>query len=228
MALLLFFTLSFNLEAEDHSAEIYKDHNDYFAAIMPAGWTIKDYPAENIRSKVKFLHPSFSGVNIGIIAGPSPQSPYSLEDVLAENRGKSDQIKRKIPGAKFTVNKEKLTDRDAVISRIERGGSEMKTVTFIHDDMFFQITLNTNSVRDRTAVSSTFEKFLRSFAIAKSGQKFSEEDRKSMLMSRYKSLAKLHEEMGKNDEALKYVEEGLAIDPNNNELQNLRAKLRGN
>lgn len=227
-ALFLCVIFSFNIHAKDQGPGIYKDIKSYYIVVMPSGWKVKDYPAETIRSKVKFIHPKLSSVNIGIIAGPSPRQPYTIEDVLVENRGKKDQISRIAPDSNFTVKQKIVTGRDAVITTIERGGSKMETVTFIDGDIFFQITLNTGSSKDRVEVSSAFQKFLRSFSITKSGHAISDEDRINALISRYISLATLLANQGMTNEALLSVEEGLAVDPNNKELHHLHTKILGN
>lgn len=59
------------VDTEKSSPEIYKDRNDYFVAVIPPGWRIQDYPAETIRTKLKFNHPT-----------PGHQRGHCLVDLL--------------------------------------------------------------------------------------------------------------------------------------------------
>jgi hypothetical protein len=207
------------------SHEIYKDQNGYFVAVSPSGWRTQGFPTETVRSKVRFNHPTLNGVYIGVIAAASPRTSYSLDDVLTENRQKTDAVRRTVPGATLTVSKETVAGRNAVLSRIQRGAYELRTVTFIQDERFYQISLNTNSQTQRSAVADTFHAFLRGFTILDPRRAVSDADRKAALLSRYKSLAKLHETTGNRTEALDSVREALELDPQDKELLQMQARL---
>jgi hypothetical protein len=208
------------------NAQIYKDSNGYFAVVAPSGWKQQDYPSETVRSKVAFNHPKLSGVDVRIIAGPTPESSYSLDDLLAENREKIQTVlKPKIPGGSFTVSKEKVGDREAVVQLNSMPGAEQKVVMFVNKSIWYSVALNASSRKEYESVRDAFQKCLNSFTILESGRKFSDGEMKAAVIAKYKRLAEIYEHNGDTVQALAWVKEGLEVDPDNKELLDTHTKL---
>jgi tetratricopeptide (TPR) repeat protein len=208
-------------------AQIYKDNNGYFAAIPPSGWKQQDYPSETVRSKVAFNDPRPNGPDVRIIAGPVPRSGYSLDDLLAENKEKIDTVfKPKSPSGVYSVSKEKIGDREAVIQKNSMPGvMEQKVVMYVNKDIWYSIAFNATSKKEYESVAATFQKFLNSFTILETGRKFSDAEMKGAVIAKYKRLAEIYEQNGNTAEALVWVKEGLEVDPNNKDLADIQTRL---
>lgn len=209
--------------------DIYRDKNGYFAAVRPQEWRQQDYPEETVRSKVAFHHPQIKGVTIRIISGPTPTPSYSLDDLLEENQNKiATFFKPKFPSGTFTVTREKISDRDAVVQRNSAPGlGEQEVVLYVNKNIWYSIALGANSKGDLDRASTDFQSFLNSFTILDPGKKFSDKEIRSGLVAKYKRVAKLWEEQGRKADALEFVNQGLAIDPNDAELKQMKIRLLG-
>ena len=58
------------------------------------------------------------------------------------------------------------------------------------------------------------------------GKKFSEKEIRDGLIAKYKRVAELYEQMGRIEDALDFVKEGMAIDPNNKDLIAIEKRLQ--
>ncbi len=207
--------------------DIFKDKNGYFGALRPKGWRQQDYPEETIRSKVAFHHPQINGVNIRIIAGPTPTESYSLDDLLTENQQKIATIfKPKFPFGSFTVRKEKVGDREGVVQiNSAQGAIEQKIVMFVNKNIWYSIACNANSKADYDKASTAYETFLSSFTILEGGKQFTDAEVKAGLVAKYRRVAKLYVEMGQKAEALNWVNQGLDVDSNDADLKQLKEQI---
>jgi len=203
----------------------YRDQNGYFAALPPAGWSQEDYPEETIRSKVAFHGPE--GVTIRIIAGPTPTPGYSLDDLYRENKAKCETVlPAKFPNGTFAVKRGKLGERDAVLQTASiPSASEQEVVMAIHKGVWYSISFAAGDHDTFTQHHPHFERFCADFLIMDSDRKFSDAEVAAGLAASKKRLAELHAAAGHQAEALQYVKEGLALDPTNKALQEMKADL---
>lgn len=207
---------------------VYSDKNGYFVAAVPEGWSIREYPEETIRSKVAFHSPREDRVYIRIISGPNPEDPYTLDDLLAESKEKIRTIfKRRWPSGSFTASKEKIADREAVVSRWSTERSEQEIVTFVTETTWYQVALGANGPQQLRSNRPTFQAFLTNFTFPEKGKKFSEDERRAAIVAKYTRLAKLHDEMGRKSEAILFLDEALSLEPDNKELLEYKSTLQG-
>ncbi len=209
-----------------HADPIYTDKiNGYFTVIPPSGWKQQDYPSETIRSKVRFNHPRLNEVNVTIIAGPNPQSSSSLDDLLTSKQNNAAELKAKFPRGSFTVSKEKVGDREAVLVKTSMSGAEQKLVFFVNNSIQYNVGLSATSKREYESLAETFQQFLNSFTMLESGREFSDAEAKAAVISGCKRRAELWEQRGDIPEALAAVETGLRVDPSNMELLDVQIRL---
>ena len=225
LALLIYAIFIHQVQAGDQW--IYKDGNGLFIAVPPAGWTQKDYPSETVRSKVAFVNPQKSDVLIRIIAGPIPRTSYTLDDLYEENEQKIATVLRpRFPSVKFSIKKEKVGDLDAIVWM--NSGPPMgiqKMVQYVKGNLWYQVAFSTTTQTQFDKYHSTFERFLNGFVLIDKTGDFSEQDAKCAIVSRYRRIAELYEEMGKTDEAVIFLNEGLSIVPDSKELLNYKQRL---
>jgi hypothetical protein len=227
--IVMVFLLTMAVSLAQSSENVYKDKNGYFVAFTPAGWGKQDYPEETIRSKVAFNNPQINGVNIRVIAGPTPTEPYTLDDLLQENQQKIDTIlKPRFPSGSFTIRKENIRGREGIVQLNSiPGTAEQKVVMFVNKNIWYSIAFSANSKSDYNKATAVFQRFLDSFIILDSGKRFTDAEIKAALVARCKRIAKLYIEMGQKGEALYWVNQGLAVDPDDVELKQMKQQLTG-
>ena len=215
-------------QAEDKHVNLYKDKNGYFTVLPPAGWRQEDYPSETIRSKVAFQHPTEKDIVIRIISAPTPFQNYTLDDLYQETKEKIDSLfRQKFPSVKCNLTKREVEGRQAVVQR--NSGSpigEQEIVMFINKGLYYSIAFNTLTNSQFEKNYKTFQRFLTNFIILEAGKKFSEQEIRDGLISKYKRVAELYEQMGRIEDALDFVKEGIAIDPNNKDLIAIEKRLQ--
>ncbi len=206
---------------------IYKDRNGYFVAVPPAGWTQKDYPSETVRSKVAFVSTDDSFVLIRIIAGPIPRPSYTLDDLYEEGKQQIATVLRpRFPSVTINLTKEKVHGLDAIVWM--NSGPPVgvqKRVQYVKGNLWYQVSITTKTRTEFDKYHSTFERFLSGFVLLDKRGEFSEQDAKGAIVSRYRRIAELYEEMGRMDEAIVFLNEGLSIVPDSRELLDYKQRL---
>ncbi len=209
-----------------NSIQTYSDKKGYFIAIQPSLWQKKDFPEETIRSKIEFVDPKRSNVTIRVIVAPTETSNSSLEKLFAQVQDKiNNVIKPNYPSITCSAVIKKVAERDAVVMSCSGSGLEQEIVQYIVNDLNYSIALNTASKSDFNRAETKFKSFLDSFTILENGDSLSDADRLSAQVDRLKRLAILHEEIGKLSDALNYTDQGLSIDPTNEELKEIQIRL---
>ena len=233
----VFFTLFFLISCSDQnntqareetakSIQTYSDKNSYFIAVQPSLWKKKDFPRETIRSKVEFVDSKRSDVSIRVIVAPTETSNSSLEKLFAQVQDKiNNVIKPNYPSITCSAVIKKVAERDAVVMSCSGPGLEQEIVQYIANDLNYSIALNTASKNDFNRVVTKFRSFLDSFTILENGKSLSDTDRLFAQIDRFKRLATLHEEKGQLSDALNYTDQGLSLDPTNEELKEMKARL---
>lgn len=216
-------------EANASEEQIYRDRNGYFIAVPPAGWNQMDYPSETVRSKIAFVNSREPDVLIRIIAAPISRSPYSLNDMYEENKQKLGSVLRpRFPSVKSTITKTRIDDRDAIVW--DSSGPPLgvqKIVQYVKGTAWYQIAFSTTTQKQFDKYNSTFERFLRGFVLLDKIGPYSEQDARAAIASRAKRLAELSEKMGNIDDAVRFLDEGLSIVPNDKELTQYKKNLMG-
>ncbi len=213
-------------EEKAKSIQTYSDKNGYFIAIQPSSWKKKDFPEETIRSKIEFVDPKRSDVSIRVIVAPTESVNSSLDELFTQVQDKIRTIiEARFPNIKCAAFKNKVAERDAVVMTCSGSGLEQEIVQYIANDLNYSIALNTASKSDFNSAETTFRSFLDSFTILENGKSLSDADRLSAQIDRLKRLAILHEEIGQLSDALNYTDQGLSLDPTNEELKEMKARL---
>lgn len=234
---IVFFTLFFLISCSDQSntqtseekakfIQTYSDKNGYFIATQPSSWKKKNFPEETIRSKVEFVDPKRSDVSIRVIVTPTESANSSLDDLFSQVQYKiNNVIKPSYPSIKCSAFIKNVAEKNAVVMTLSGPGLEQEIVQYISNDLNYSIALNTPSKSDFNRAETKFRSFLDSFTILENGKSLSDADRLSAQVDRLKRLAILHEEMGQLSDALKYTDQGLSLDPTNEELKEIHKRL---
>lgn len=207
-------------------SRIYSDKNGYFTAARPKGWEQKDFPEETIRSKVEFINARNADVNIRVIVAPTASPSLSNDEFLAEVQEKiRTALRPRFPSINWTVRKETVVDREAVVMVGSGPGLEQRIVQYINQGMNYSVALNAKSREGFLEAEPTFRSFLYSFTILEGGKSSSEADRNAAQVARFTRLALLMQQTGQTADALQFVDQGLAVDPTNAQLKELQRSL---
>ncbi|HNW73560.1 MAG TPA: hypothetical protein PKN44_08035 [Bacteroidales bacterium] len=202
---------------------LYQDPNGFFSVIKPDGWNISSY-TETSRGKVKFLNPRIEKMNIIIIGEPNPYENF--EELLRSSRNSDTRMKEKYQSYDVTLSSKQFTiDKIQYISTtitLKKMNKKMLLIDFIQNNTHFTINY--------TSTIATFESSLPVvydciYSISTSTRKFTEQNINNALVESKIKQAQFNMQMGLNDYALKYIEEGLIIDPGNKKLMDLKSKL---
>jgi uncharacterized protein YggU (UPF0235/DUF167 family) len=211
------------------SGWLYRDNNGYFAVWAPAGWKQEDFPGETVRSKVAFHHPKDDSVVIRLIVGPTA-ARYSYDTMLAETQGKIPALKKQFgAGATIEVSKGEVGDHKTVVLRASVPRVlEQEVVLMLNAKatIAYSTSYSTASQKAFDEHYATFRAFLEELQILESGRTFTEDDLVQAAVSKKLRLAQLHEEIGQYDLARQYVQQGLALDPDNAELKTMEERLK--
>ena len=210
-------------QTEKIQNDIYQDPNGFFSVIKPDGWNISSY-TETSRGKVKFLNPRIEKMNMIIIGEPNPYENF--DDLLRSSKNSDARMKEKyqsydvtLSSKQFTVDKIQYISTTFTLRKIDK---KMLIVDFIQNTTHFTINY--------TSTIATFESSLPEvydciYSISTSTRKFTEQDINNALVESKIKQAQFNMQMGLNDYAIKYIEEGLIIDPRNKKLMDLKSKL---
>lgn len=218
--------LEFNAVAGAAQERLYVDQTRYFAAVPSGEWRLQEYAEERIRSKVEWHHPQESAVIIRVIAAPISNPAQTFEEFYSARERKDAEFKRLFPTARSTVKKSRLGNRNAALWSASMPGNDQEVLLVF--DKGFEYSLS-YSAPDREALQRHrryFDSFLENFVPLEHGRQFSEEQILQSRVAAKKSLAKGAEELGDRALALRFVDEGLAIDPGNQDLKQMARRLR--
>jgi len=209
-------------------AHRYVDANGYFSATPPSRWRQKVFPGEKVRSKIEFVHPDGKGLSIRVIVAPIENPGLSLDAFLAEVQDKiTTVIRPRFPSIKAAAFKEEVAGREAVVMTLSGPGIEQRVVQYLHNGLNYSVALNATGEKSFSANADAFNRFLELFTIQGAGVEVSEADRTLAQISRFKRLAVLEERSGNPVAALDWAAQGLAINPQDLELRQIRQRLSG-
>ncbi len=211
-------------QTEKIQNDIYQDPNGFFSVIKPDGWKINTY-SETTRGKVKFLNPRNEKMSMIIIGEPNPYE--NVDDLLRSSQNSDKRMKEKYQSYDVTLSSKQFTvDEIQYISTtfsLRKMDKKLMIVDFIQNNIHFTINY--------TSTIATFESSLPLVydcicSLSPSARKFTDKDIKNALVESKIKQALFNMQMGLNDSALKYIEEGLIIDPGNQKLMELKTKIK--
>jgi hypothetical protein len=202
---------------------LYQDPNGFFSVFKPDGWKTSEY-SETSRGKVKFIYPGNEKINVIIIGGPNPYS--SFNDLVKSSKNSDDRMKEKYKAYDVTI-----TSKIFTIENIQYTSS---TITLKKMDkklfMLDFIIKNTHFSFSYASTISSFDTHLPKiydciYSLIPSNRKFSDQEITNALVESKIKQAQFNIQMGLKDYASKYIEEGLAIDPSNKKLLELKNQI---
>jgi hypothetical protein len=198
------------------SAQAYVDPKGFFTIFPPSGWRVWEYPKDP-RGKVAFIHPDINNLDLRIIA---QAAGYSSFEELAENTEmRAKQIRPQL-NAQVSIQRTSLGDAPALrITVTIPGQLKQLQFQFLRGGMYYNIAYGApiyayeDFLTIVTQSIATFEPTLRDVT-----QKNVIRHQVSGKVRR----ATLLIQMGKLEDALKAVNEGLQIAPSNSKLKELK------
>jgi hypothetical protein len=213
-------------EARRALSTIYRDPNNFFVAVIPEGWQSVPLLQGIVGSKVQFLPPpAAKGGSIEVIASPSLREFPSLDDVVSEQEKRVQLFKRLYPDASVTTQRRKVLDKHALIQRVVGTKINIENVLFVEGNTLYQLSLYAASNKAHEQLADTFQRFLNAFTILQPGRTFTDADRVRSVVDRAKYMAQRFTQVGETRMALELILDALRVDPSNEELLDLKAKL---
>ena len=215
-------------KTHEQRKQIYYDNkNGYFTVLPPTGWKQKNFPNEVVRSKIEFINAQNDGVNIRVIVAPTQNPSMSNDELLSEIQNKVRTVLRpRYPSINWSAHKEIIDDRETVVILSSGPGIEQRIIQFIHKGLNYSIALNAKSKKNFQIAEPAFNDFVSSFTILESGKTITDADRTKAQIARLKRIAVLRQQEGHIADALNFVDEALALDPNNAQLKEFQQRLR--
>lgn len=217
--------LSIGLFAQNKATKknLYQDPNGYFSIFKPDGWKTSEY-AESSRGKVKFIHPVNTKINVIITGQGNPFN--SFQDLMEDLKRSTKQMETKYSShgvsskiTSFDIDGTKYAKRDVTFQ-----GLSLKQMTMEC------IINNTYITIGFVAPTSDFNKNLDDIyesisTLTTSNKTYSSENIKAAMVESKLKQAKINIQAGRKDWALKAIEEGLEIDPENQKLLDLKDEI---
>ena len=190
----------------------YSDLNGYFKIVPPSEWRIQKYP-QDPRGKVAFHGPDGAQLRV-LVKGLDYNS---FEEMLEEIRGIEKQI-----GTNTNVEEIIFSDKPAVKRTFVLRGTKILFIDFMignttHNLMYSASPTKFDKYHALAWKSiSTYESTL---------QGVSAEDVKKHTIARSLRLSTIFFDEGNYELSMESITEGLEVDPNNAELQELKEKI---
>lgn len=221
---IVFLSISLVAQNEAKNENLYQDPNGFFSVFKPDGWKTSEYQ-EVSRGKVKFIHPVNSKINVIICGAPNPFN--SFQNLMEDLKKSTIQMKAKYSSygvsstiISFEIDGVKYAKRDVTFQR-----SYLKQMTMEC------IINNTYITIGFVAPISDFDKNLSDIfesisLISTSKKTYSDSNIKAAIVESKLKQAKINIHSGRKDWALKAIEQGLEIDPENKKLLELKDELK--
>ena len=225
MSLLCLISVSLSLSAQTETAKrnLYQDPNGFFSVIKPDTWKISKY-SETSRGKVKFISPTNENINLIIIGEPNPYA--SFDELLKSSKNSDNRIKEKyqsydvsVISNLFTVDNIKYTSSTITLKKMDK---KLFMVDFIINNTHFSFSYASTTASFDTHLPSIYECL---YSLIPSNRNFTDEEILKALVESKIKQAEFNIQMGLNDYAVKYIDEGLTLDPNNKKLLELKNQI---
>jgi tetratricopeptide (TPR) repeat protein len=204
------------------SEKRYIARNGRFSIIAPADWQIREYPDDS-RGRVEFVAQE---TNVSIIVMASVKNFSSIEELFRGNSEIAQDLKARF-GIDVDIQKTTFLNKPAIKRSFVMQGIKILGIEFMEG--------NVRHSRQYSAPSELYAKYFpiamkvmetyESIPIEVSNESV-EQDR-SARKSQLSKQAQVASEGGDLDFALKLVEEGLSMDPQDQELLTVREKIIG-
>lgn len=198
------------------SEQEYVDPKGFFSIFPPSGWRVWEYPKDP-RGKVAFIHPDINNLDLRIIA---QAAAYSSFEELAENTEMRAKKMRSQLNAQVSIQRTSLGDAPALrITATIPGQLKQRHIQFLRGRMYYSIAY--------AAPIYAYEDFLTiaTQCIDTFIPTLSDITQKDIIrhsISAKVRIATLLIQMGKLEDALEAVNEGLQIAPSNSKLKELK------
>jgi hypothetical protein len=219
-ALALFATTAVLAQEAVLSEKMYVDPKGFFTIVPPRGWAINEYSSDP-RGKVDFdVTPGPLAAQLKVIGAASPFDTF--EAMVADTEGSAGRMRQRFGGS-WTVEKISLDGQPAVKMT---GGIPGKSKNLVFQTLrgksYFTLAYAARvDLFDKhySTVMTSIESFQPTLKVLSK-----QEAARHIAASRIR-LANLHIQLGRKDWALKAIEEGLAADPGNKELLDLKKQV---
>lgn len=202
--------------------QLYEDPKGYFQIRPPTGWRAEEYKNDP-RGKVKFVCPE--NKNVTFLVTGMATGMRAFEELLSDSKQQAARSQAKYASLNATSSTEASTFQGSPAvkgSLALPGRVKQMSIELLRGNSYYMLSY--------AAPPDFYEKYLD--AITQSIETFDalvkdvrEIDAMASLVASKKRLAELNLQMGFLDVALRAVEEGLAVDPNNQDLKQLKQKI---
>ncbi len=202
------------------SETMYTDPKGFFKIVPPNGWFTNEYSSDP-RGKVDFdVTPGPLMAQLKLIAAASPFDGF--EALIADSEASAGRMRQRL-GATVTVDRITMDEQPAVKMTLLIPG-RLKNLTFqmIRGKCYYTLAYGARpDLFDKyyATVMKSIESFLPT------PKDLSKQDAARQVAASRIRTAKLHIQLGRKDWALKAIEEGLAHDPENKELLELKKQV---
>lgn len=210
-------------QVDSFKKNLYQDPNGFFSVTKPDGWKTSEY-SETSRGKVKFINPGNDKIKVTIIGEPNPYN--SFEELVAASKNSDERSKEKyqaydvtVTSGTFVVDKVQYTRSIITLKKMD---IKQLMVDFIIKNTHFTFSFAAPISAFDTYSSKIYECV---YSLIPSNRNFTDQEIKTALVDSKFKLAQLNIQMGMKSYALKYIEEGLAIDPQNKKLLDLKNEI---
>ena len=205
-----------SFQKQSLSGQAYVDPKGFFIIFPPSGWRVWEYHKDP-RGKVAFIHPDINNLDLRIIA---QAAAYSSFEELAENTEmRAKQIRTQL-NAQVSIQRTSLGDAPALMINVTIPGQfKQLQFQFLRGRMYYNIAYGApiNVYEDFLTIATqcidTFEPTLNDIT---------QKDIIRHSISAKVRRATLLIQMGKLEDALEAVNEGLQIAPSNLKLKELK------
>jgi len=192
----------------------YTDPKGYFKIFPPKGWKLQEYPNDP-RGKVAFLAPD-GKTDLRVLVNSVDFT--TIDDLVAFCRS----VEKKI-GVETNIERFSFDGRKAVRRTFEYRGTKFLYIDFLIGDVDHNIAYSSPKTKYISYLNTikqsmdTYEPFVMNL---------SEREGVEHLVAKKKRLAQLMIDVGNYSKAIEFVDEGLEVQPDNEELLALRAKAK--
>lgn len=223
ISVLTIYSLNYYVNGQEQKNDFYQDPNGYFSLFKPDGWKTSEYN-ETSRGKIKFIHPENEKVKVIVIG--EPNSYNSFNDLVTASKNSDKRMKDKYQAYDVTITSETFTVDNVQytksIATLKKMDIKQLLVDFIIDDIHFSISYAAPISTFDTYTPKIYESI---YSIIPSSRQFTDQEIKNALIDSKFKQAQFNIQMGMNDYAIKYIDEGLAIDPGNKKLTDLKNQI---
>jgi hypothetical protein len=207
------------------SETVYSDPKGFFRIRPPAGWQVEEYPNDP-RGKVKFVCPEDRSITLMVVGMATDMQNF--EELLNDSKQDAARTTEKYRAVNATSSTETTTFDNAPAVKgtmTVPGQAKQTSLAFLRGKRYYMLSY--------FAPLDLYDKYLGVATVSMNSfdpvsKEVTGKDAIVALVASKKRLAELNMQMGFTDVALRAVEEGLAVDPQNQELKDLKQRIARN